>query len=774
MVPLLSAHDHLGRSCWLSWRILPVALIAAAVVIANAPSLLHLVNVNPLDLQAHLDPISAQGLLPGFPSIDPNDGITTQALGHGAALDWLRGDIPWWNPYEGVGVPLAGEMASAAFFPLVFLLLYSGGVLFFHLALELGAGLATYALTRRLGLGVTASLAAGLAFALNGTFSWLGDATVNPIPFLPLLILGIELCRAPEPASRRWGRVLLALSLALSIYAGFPETAAIDALFASFWFLLRVQGLHRLEIWRTLRYSLFAAVVGLLLATPLLVAFLDYVAHGDLGGHGPGFADIFLNRSAIAMLSQPYVYGPIFGLFRFDPTGTLGAIWSNIGGYLSPSLLALAVLAVIGAVGRRQDRWLRLGLVVWVVLSLSTTFGVPILGRFLEAIPGVSHTAFYRYAPPSWELATIILAAMAIDDVARSRITPKIAWVSGALTILLFGVSTALAFRLIPHLRGAPHILLYAGASLLWAVFLAAVITIIAKQSHPNSTGLGRRAHLGLVAVVALDVVAMFLVPQFSAPNKAALDARPVQFLQAHLGLARFFTLGPIQPDYGSFYQISDANTADLPLPNLWAQYVSTHLAPNTNPITFSGYEINAATGPSPLEQFITYFRNYEQIGVKFLVVPATTSDRSIPSRLGMRRVFVDSVAIIYQLPHPGPFFQSDSAGCKVQTVTEMVAHVQCVSPGTILRREMFFEGWTATSAGRDLPIQRADSIFQAVHVPAGRSIIRFDYQPKYVIVGLVAGIVGLGLLIWQIGLSVFGRVRKRERRVAEEGGRDD
>ncbi|MGB6770885.1 MAG: hypothetical protein WBF51_02630, partial [Candidatus Dormiibacterota bacterium] len=294
------------------------------------------------------------------------------------------------------------------------------------------------------------------------------------------------------------------------------------------------------------------------------------------------------------------------------------------------------------------------------------------------------------------------------------------------------------------------------------------------KQSHPNSTGLGRRAHLGLVAVVALDVVAMFLVPQFSAPNKAALDARPVQFLQAHLGLARFFTLGPIQPDYGSFYQISDANTADLPLPNLWAQYVSTHLAPNTNPITFSGYEINAATGPSPLEQFITYFRNYEQIGVKFLVVPATTSDRSIPSRLGMRRVFVDSVAIIYQLPHPGPFFQSDSAGCKVQTVTEMVAHVQCVSPGTILRREMFFEGWTATSAGRDLPIQRADSIFQAVHVPAGRSIIRFDYQPKYVIVGLVAGIVGLGLLIWQIGLSVFGRVRKRERRVAEEGGRDD
>jgi len=201
---------------------------------------------------------------------------------------------------------------------------------------------------------------------------------------------------------------------------------------------------------------------------------------------------------------------------------------------------------------------------------------------------------------------------------------------------------------------------------------------------------------------------------------------------------------------------------------------VSTHLAPNTNPITFSGYEINAATGPSPLQQFITYFRNYEQIGVKFLVVPATTTDRSIPARLGMRRVFADKVAIIYRLPHPGPFYQSDSTGCRVQTINEMVAHVQCASPGTILRREMFFQGWTATSAGRDLPIQRADAIFQAIHVPAGRSTIRFDYQPKSVIVGLVAGVGGLGLLIGQLGLSVFGGARKRERRVADPGGKDE
>jgi len=767
----LSARDHSADLYRWSWRlvrsspVVPLAVIVAVVLIANLPALLHVISVNPLDLQAHLDPTSAQGQLPGFPSIDPNDGITTQALGHRAALDWLNGDVPWWNPYEGVGVPLAGEMASAAFFPLVFLLLYSAGVLFLHLALELGAGLATYALTRRIGLGVGASLAAGIAFALNGTFAWLGDATVNPIPFLPLMMLGIELCRAPKPIPRRWGSVLLALSLALSIYAGFPETAAIDCLFAGVWSLLRLQGLKRIDRWHMLRRCLFAVGVGVLLAAPLIVGFLEYVAHGDVGGHGSGFSNVFLPRSAIAMLSLPYVYGPIFGLFRSDPTGTLGAIWSNIGGYLSPSLVALAVLAVVGAVIRRQDRWLRLGLVVWIALSLATTFGVPILGHLLELVPGVSHTAFFRYAPPSWELATIILAAMAVDDLARSLITPKIAWVGGSLTIMFYAVSTAIAIRLISHLKGAPHVHLYAGASLAWALIITLSVASIVRWGRRGTRLLRRSAHLVVAAAVALDVVAMFLVPQFSAPQKAPLDARPVQFLQAHLGLARFFTLGPIQPDYGSYYQISEANTADLPVPSLWARYVSTHLAPNTNPITFSGSEVNAATGPSPLQQFTTYFRNYEQIGVKFLVVPATTASRSIPAGLGMRRVFADPVAIIYRLPHPSPFYQSDSIGCRVKAINEMVVDVLCTSPGIILRREMYFPGWTATLAGRELRIQRADSIFQAVRVPAGRSIIRFNYQPENVISAEGAAVVGLGLLIAPIVLSLLGGTSDGPRR---------
>jgi hypothetical protein len=46
--------------------------------------------------------------------IDPNNGFISQAASHRAVLDWLHFRLPWWNPSEGTGTPLAGGMQSAA------------------------------------------------------------------------------------------------------------------------------------------------------------------------------------------------------------------------------------------------------------------------------------------------------------------------------------------------------------------------------------------------------------------------------------------------------------------------------------------------------------------------------------------------------------------------------------------------------------------------------------------------------------------------------------
>ena len=76
--------------------------------------------------------------------------------------------------------PARGRVQSAALFPPTLLTLVSNGQLYEHMLLEILAGIATYLLLRRISIDRWAAAAAGIAFALNGTFAWLWHATVNP------------------------------------------------------------------------------------------------------------------------------------------------------------------------------------------------------------------------------------------------------------------------------------------------------------------------------------------------------------------------------------------------------------------------------------------------------------------------------------------------------------------------------------------------------------------------------------------------------------------
>ena len=102
-MPLL----RLARAKW------PLILVAA-VLLANLPALIGLVDMNPIVPFGDVGFVHLAGYLPGRSFYDPNIGFTSQALGHLAAMDWLHGIVPWWNPYEGFGAPLAGVTGMTA------------------------------------------------------------------------------------------------------------------------------------------------------------------------------------------------------------------------------------------------------------------------------------------------------------------------------------------------------------------------------------------------------------------------------------------------------------------------------------------------------------------------------------------------------------------------------------------------------------------------------------------------------------------------------------
>src|ERR1700691_1299959 len=100
-----------------------LVIIAILPLVLALPQLLGWLNANPLVTTGAVTTGAQSGVLPGVTYNDPNYGFTTLALGFRAAQDWLAGQVPWWNPFSGVGLPLAAEFQPAAFFPPTLLLL---------------------------------------------------------------------------------------------------------------------------------------------------------------------------------------------------------------------------------------------------------------------------------------------------------------------------------------------------------------------------------------------------------------------------------------------------------------------------------------------------------------------------------------------------------------------------------------------------------------------------------------------------------------------------
>lgn len=531
-----------GGSLWKSERSRSIIIILLAVLFANSTYLLQIFNANPINQLSGLGTTVHPGLLQGENNIDPDIGFTSQALGHRAAVDWLHGEVPWWNPYEGVGAPLAGEMQSAALFPLNTFNLLPNGQIYFRIALELAAGIGTYLLVRRFTRSNAPAVVGGIAFALNGTFSWLFHAPGNPVAFLPFLLLGLEWAREGALCQRRKGWALVAAAIALSIYAGFPETTLLDGLLAALWLVVRAFGLTRRALVTYIQSILLGLLAGVLLAAPILVAFLDYIPYANLGPHNGGVATTSLSANT-ALPSQvlPYLFGPIKGLTT--PAAPLDAFWTFIGGYLGVSL---CLLALIGLLGRRY-RPLRIALAIWIVVGLARLVGVNWAIHVMNAIPGVKWTIFIRYASPSWELALVVLAVLGLDDLIR-RSTARLAVLGcGAAMVVIILLCWHAAQPVFHALVGTPHNRAWAVASLTWSLAMVGgivVLGLLPDAATIRKLNVGRFRQGALAALVVIDVTAMFMVPPIFGTSTSRLRRQTGELPSATPGALSLLHLG--------------------------------------------------------------------------------------------------------------------------------------------------------------------------------------------------------------------------------------
>jgi hypothetical protein len=216
--------------------------------------------------------------------------------------------------------------------------------------------------------------------------------------------------------------------------------------------------------------------------------------------------------------------------------------------------------------------------------------------------------------------------------------------------------------------------------------------------------------------------------------------------LERHLGQNRFFTLGPLAPDYGSYFGLSSLAVNDVPVPKKYQAFVPKYLDPNVDPLVFTGTSMLNPAGSTPAQEFVDHLRAYEAVGVKYLVLPA---DMVLPGGSStLRQVFSDATTRILELPRPAPLFSSVSGQCDVHPESESVAAVDCSRPTTIVYRELSMPGWHADANGRSLAVRTYGPVFQSVTVPAGSTTLEFDFTPPHLDLAIIACVLGLGLLV--------------------------
>lgn len=211
---------------------------------------------------------------------------------------WHAGQLPLWNPYNGLGCPLIGDVQATVLSPVRFLFDLFPTMYVYNLTLVsevVLAALGTFLLARELSLPYYASIFAALTYALCPYTLWylelLSGTSEALFPFVFWLFARCARERSQASA------VAAGLAAGLIILSGHPESSFYGILFACLLLvLLMVTGKESQDPEKHKQYfSLLVSIVALLtlsgvtafcLSAPVLLPFAEYLMHADCYKYG--------------------------------------------------------------------------------------------------------------------------------------------------------------------------------------------------------------------------------------------------------------------------------------------------------------------------------------------------------------------------------------------------------------------------------------------------------------------------------------------------------
>jgi hypothetical protein len=396
--------------------VLWILILTAAIL---APALSRGLMLGPYDLLARVSLTSQAGVAIHGNYIDTDPIVQMIPW---TALDWNsvhHGFLPLWNPYNGLGLPLAFNWQSAAFgvpslvgylFPIRYA--YTVGVV---MTLVI-AGTGAYVLGRVLRLGFLGAITVATVFELSGPLiSWLGYPQAQAMSWGGwLFAAGILVVRGER---RALSVSLLAVSVACTIFAGHPETVIVMIGAAAILVIVLVAtrslpsriGFPRGPIRRPVVDLILAALGGTALGAPLLLPALQLTATSVRS----------TSTTTATLPAHDMLYLAFSGFDGVPVTGNYGFgdgfYYNETAAYVGIVALVLALVGLV--VGLRRRRPEALALAAVASLAGAVCYLSPVT-HLAVSLPSIGVVDWKRALMPLC-LALAALAGMGLDAVAR-------------------------------------------------------------------------------------------------------------------------------------------------------------------------------------------------------------------------------------------------------------------------------------------------------------------------------------------------------------------
>ena len=755
----------------------------------------------------------------GFPGLGKYDLFTYyMPRTHYIASRLQSGNMPLWNPYEMAGLPLIATLQCGGLYPLnlPYLVMPPGAAWFVTgLIHSVLAGICMYAFCRMLRIGTFGATVAALAFSFCG---WsLASAQSYPDQFRATALMPLVFVCAEALLQRRslMRCIWLGVALTLLFLAGEPEIFVRTSMMLGAYIVCRlVPQLREAGGWKSVSVAVAAVAGAYLIFFGLAAAqWIPTRELAYLSTRAPGF----LPREYAEGIRRASFYGQVLELLRpggLASTGLAGLallLLSPLCLRRRPMALFFAAVAVIGFL-------LSLGSATFLAsiyyhlptgswfrgpwrLVIFFVFAAPIAAAYAaDHMEMVSQHEGRRMVAGRVTCCAAVLVVgvlliwLMMDQTVQALIgRTKGQSPSGISDVSRYGLGTG---------------------RMIVAAFVLSSFGLLLSRRKTLRYG----AQIALCILIVFDgwraPISGTALPHHHYPQTMMGDPEVTAFVRDRAGTYRtYFDVGrrgtgDDNPAIGLMNRLFALNGRDPLCPRRYAEFLEAIMDPLTRLLP----ALTAIMGNEKLWGNSPRIRLLDYLAVKYIVLgpksrffhPADPTDQGqrridtsryrLVEQIGEKQIYenLNVLPRVHVVPHytviskpteileelSSPHFDPRDTvileeepelaqevrlgGPNAATATirayepeRVVIDVEQRQPGLVVLSDLYFPGWRAFVDGAEARVYRANFMFRALAVPAGKHVVTFLYRPRSFRIGAALSISTLIILL-ALGAALF------------------